>query len=60
MNFQKYKYVILGGGLTAGYAAQEFAKRGINAGELCIISAEETLPYERPPLSKGFLAGEKK
>lgn len=59
MNFLQYKYVILGGGLTAGYAAQEFAKRGIDSGELCIISAEETLPYERPPLSKGFLAGEK-
>ncbi len=54
-----YKYVILGGGLTAGYAAQEFIKQGIREGELCIVSAEETLPYERPPLSKSFLAGEK-
>lgn len=53
-----FKYVILGGGLTAGYAAQEFAERGITAGELCIVSAEETPPYERPPLSKDFLAGE--
>ncbi len=54
-----YKYVILGGGLAAGYAAKEFADHGISEGELCILSAEETLPYERPPLSKGFLAGEK-
>ncbi|MEZ4592848.1 MAG: FAD-dependent oxidoreductase [Chloroflexota bacterium] len=54
-----YKNVILGGGLTAGYAAQTFAEMGIPAGDLCIVSAEGTLPYERPPLSKGFLAGEK-
>lgn len=53
-----FKYVILGGGLTSGYAAQEFTKRGISAGQLCIVSAEETPPYERPPLSKDFLAGE--
>lgn len=53
-----FKYVILGGGLTAGYAAQEFAQKGISAGELCIVSAENTPPYERPPLSKDFLAGE--
>jgi 3-phenylpropionate/trans-cinnamate dioxygenase ferredoxin reductase component len=54
-----YKYIILGGGLSAGYAAQEFVEMGGPAGELCILSAEETLPYERPPLSKGFLAGDK-
>jgi NADPH-dependent 2,4-dienoyl-CoA reductase/sulfur reductase-like enzyme len=53
-----YKYVILGGGLTAGYAAQEYAEQGGHSGELCIVSAENTLPYERPPLSKDFLAGE--
>ena len=55
---KKYKYVILGGGLTAGYAAQEFVTRNLPAGQLCIVSAENTLPYERPPLSKSFLAGE--
>lgn len=54
-----YKYVILGGGVAAGYAAQEFARQGIHPGELGIVSAEERLPYERPPLSKDFLAGEK-
>ena len=55
-----YKYVILGGGVAAGYAAREFADHGISTGELCIVSAEETLPYERPPLSKEFLAGNAK
>lgn len=53
-----YKNVILGGGLTAGYAAQTFAEMGSQPGDLCIVSAEGTLPYERPSLSKGFLAGE--
>ena len=51
------KYVILGGGMVAGYAAKEMVSRGLPPGHLTIISAEDALPYERPPLSKGFLAG---
>ena len=51
------KYIIFGGGMVAGYAAKELAERGLKPGELAIISAESALPYERPPLSKGFLAG---
>lgn len=51
------KYVILGGGMVAGYAAKELAARGLKPGELAIISADTSIPYERPPLSKGFLAG---
>jgi NADPH-dependent 2,4-dienoyl-CoA reductase/sulfur reductase-like enzyme len=54
-----YKCVILGGGVTAGYAAQKFAdETDIQPGDLAIFSDEETLPYERPPLSKGLLLGE--
>jgi NADPH-dependent 2,4-dienoyl-CoA reductase/sulfur reductase-like enzyme len=52
-----YRYVILGGGMVAGYAAQEMVTRGLRPGELAIISADTAPPYERPPLSKGFLAG---
>ena len=51
------KYIMLGGGMVAGYAAKELASRGLGSGELRIISADDTLPYERPPLSKGFLSG---
>jgi NADPH-dependent 2,4-dienoyl-CoA reductase/sulfur reductase-like enzyme len=51
------KYVILGGGMVAGYAAKELVERGLKPGELAIISSDSALPYERPPLSKGFLAG---
>jgi NADPH-dependent 2,4-dienoyl-CoA reductase/sulfur reductase-like enzyme len=51
------KYIILGGGMVAGYAAKEMVARGLRSGELTIISADDALPYERPPLSKGFLSG---
>lgn len=53
----KAKYVILGGGMVAGYAAKELVERGLKPGELTIVSADSAAPYERPPLSKGFLAG---
>jgi NADPH-dependent 2,4-dienoyl-CoA reductase/sulfur reductase-like enzyme len=54
---QKAKYIILGGGMVAGYAAKELASHGVKPGELVIVSADTTVPYERPPLSKGFLSG---
>lgn len=53
-----YRYLILGGGMVAGYAATAFAAQGLQPGELCIVSREASPPYERPPLSKTFLAGE--
>jgi 3-phenylpropionate/trans-cinnamate dioxygenase ferredoxin reductase component len=54
---QKTKYLILGGGMVAGYAAKELASQGLKPGELAIVSADTAVPYERPPLSKGFLSG---
>jgi NADPH-dependent 2,4-dienoyl-CoA reductase/sulfur reductase-like enzyme len=53
----KSKHIILGGGMVAGYAAKEFVEHGLKAGELTIVSADTALPYERPPLSKTYLAG---
>eukprot|EP00252_Welwitschia_mirabilis_P007734 TRINITY_DN193_c0_g1_i1.p1 TRINITY_DN193_c0_g1~~TRINITY_DN193_c0_g1_i1.p1 ORF type:complete len:483 (-),score=98.65 TRINITY_DN193_c0_g1_i1:286-1734(-) len=53
-----FNYVILGGGVSAGYAALEFVTLGVRPGDLCIISAETVAPYERPALSKGFLLAE--
>ncbi|KAK6126407.1 hypothetical protein DH2020_039857 [Rehmannia glutinosa] len=50
-----FKYVILGGGVAAGYAAREFANQGVKPGELAIISKEAVAPYERPALSKAYL-----
>jgi 3-phenylpropionate/trans-cinnamate dioxygenase ferredoxin reductase subunit len=51
------KFVILGGGMVAGYAAKRLVELGLPPGELAILSADNSIPYERPPLSKGFLAG---
>ncbi|KAM7268451.1 hypothetical protein ACFE04_010617 [Oxalis oulophora] len=53
-----FVYVILGGGVSGGYAAREFTRRGVSPGELCIISDEPVAPYERPALSKGYLLPE--
>jgi NADPH-dependent 2,4-dienoyl-CoA reductase/sulfur reductase-like enzyme len=53
----KSRFLILGGGMVAGYAAKQLVESGLKKGELAILSADTALPYERPPLSKGFLAG---
>src|SRR5688572_18208947 len=58
MTMKRYKYVIIGSGVAAGYAAQEFAQQKVEKGQVAIITADSSLPYDRPPLSKGFLAGE--
>lgn len=52
----QYKYVVLGGGNAAGYAAREFVANGLGAGELAIVSSEKVVSYERPALSKAYLA----
>ncbi|KAL5710702.1 monodehydroascorbate reductase (NADH) [Ranunculus cassubicifolius] len=52
---KQFKYIIVGGGVSAGYAAREFAKQGVKPGELAIISKEAVAPYERPALSKAYL-----
>ncbi|OGV76446.1 MAG: hypothetical protein A3K18_12845 [Lentisphaerae bacterium RIFOXYA12_64_32] len=57
---KSFPMVILGGGVVAGYAAKEFVAQGGKGGGLAIVTAENALPYERPPLSKGFLAGKEK
>ena len=51
------RFVILGGGMVAGYAARQLVELGVKPGELAILSADTSIPYERPPLSKTFLAG---
>lgn len=59
MSIRKFKYIIVGGGIVAGYAAQEFIKHPeFKPGDLAIITDDDAIPYERPPLSKDFLAGE--
>src|SRR5271157_335793 len=48
--------VILGGG-GAGLAAADMLRREGYDGPLTMISADESAPYDRPKLSKDFLAG---
>ena len=48
--------VIVGASL-AGLRAAQAARAAGFAGELVVVGEEEHLPYQRPPLSKGLLAG---
>jgi NADPH-dependent 2,4-dienoyl-CoA reductase/sulfur reductase-like enzyme len=48
--------VIVGGGLAGGKAAEALREQGYD-GPVTLLAAEDELPYERPPLSKGYLMG---
>jgi NADPH-dependent 2,4-dienoyl-CoA reductase/sulfur reductase-like enzyme len=48
--------VIVGGGLAGAKTAEALRENGY-AGPLTLLSSEHHLPYERPPLSKDYLAG---
>ena len=48
--------MVIGGGASSAAAVAELRKQGFD-GSLTLVSAENTVPYERPPLSKGFLLG---
>ncbi len=50
--------VIVGGGLGALRTAQSLRDAGAQQG-ITLLSAEDTLPYDRPPLSKAYLLGER-
>jgi 3-phenylpropionate/trans-cinnamate dioxygenase ferredoxin reductase subunit len=49
-------FVIIGAGL-AGAKAAEALRDGGFAGRVVLVGAERERPYERPPLSKGYLLG---
>lgn len=51
-------FVIIGGGLAGAKAAEALRSKGFD-GQVVLFGAEERLPYERPPLSKEFMAGKK-
>ena len=48
--------MIVGGGLAGAKAAETLREEGF-AGRVVLIGDESELPYERPPLSKGYLLG---
>lgn len=51
-------FVIVGGGLAAAKAVEALRDNEFD-GHITVFADEEHLPYERPPLSKDYLAGKK-
>ena len=51
------RLVVIGGGPAALEAVRAYREEGAD-GEVVLVSADEHLPYNRPPLSKDFLRGE--
>lgn len=49
-------YLLIGGGLAAGNCARWLRKSGAD-GSILMVGREVDLPYDRPPLSKGYLQG---
>ena len=49
-------FVIVGGGLAGAKAAEALREQGFG-GRIVLAAEEEIRPYERPPLSKGYLQG---
>ena len=51
-------FVIIGGGLAGAKAVEALRDSGFD-GQIVLFAEEQHLPYERPPLSKEYLAGKK-
>jgi 3-phenylpropionate/trans-cinnamate dioxygenase ferredoxin reductase subunit len=50
-------FVIVGAGLTGAKAAQTLREEGFT-GRVVLVGDDHERPYERPPLSKGYLLGD--
>jgi hypothetical protein len=50
--------VIVGGNVAGGRAAEALRQEGFG-GRIVLVGAEPERPYERPPLSKEYLSGER-
>jgi 3-phenylpropionate/trans-cinnamate dioxygenase ferredoxin reductase subunit len=49
-------FVLIGGGLAGAKAAETLRAEGFD-GRVVLVAEEPEAPYERPPLSKGYLLG---
>jgi 3-phenylpropionate/trans-cinnamate dioxygenase ferredoxin reductase component len=49
-------FLLIGGGLAAGNCARWLRRSGAD-GSILLVGREPDLPYDRPPLSKGYLRG---
>ncbi len=50
------EYLLIGGGVAAANCARWLRKSGAD-GSIMLVGREPDLPYDRPPLSKGYLRG---
>lgn len=53
----RHHFVVIGGGQAAVQAVDTARQKGFD-GRISLIAAEDVLPYQRPPLSKRYLAGQ--
>jgi 3-phenylpropionate/trans-cinnamate dioxygenase ferredoxin reductase subunit len=58
VSIRNFDVLIVGGGHGGAQTAIALRQNGF-AGTVAIVSEEDDIPYERPPLSKDYLAGEK-
>src|SRR5262245_38854266 len=56
MEGQQQTFVVIGASLTGAKAAETLRAEGF-AGRIVLVGEEPERPYERPPLSKGYLQG---
>jgi 3-phenylpropionate/trans-cinnamate dioxygenase ferredoxin reductase component len=57
MASQSVEYLLIGGGLASGTAA-EALREAAPSSSIMLVGREPEPPYERPPCSKGYLRGE--
>src|SRR3954451_11771579 len=50
-------YLIVGGGMAAANCARWLREEGGGDGSVLLVGREPDPPYNRPPLSKGYLRG---
>jgi 3-phenylpropionate/trans-cinnamate dioxygenase ferredoxin reductase component len=50
-------FLLIGGGMASAHCAAELRRRGAE-GSILLAGREPEPPYERPPISKGYLGGE--
>jgi len=56
MRDRQVRFALIGGGVAAANCARMLRRAGAD-GEIVLIGREPDLPYNRPPLSKGYLQG---